>query len=73
MKHMLKEITITGTSRKEDSALHMNAFIRNGKRENQNTVEADDCYACIEIREIGHASVESLDMFVLELLGKNTE
>lgn len=66
-----------GTSRKEDSTLlntmHRHAFIRHGKREKWNTVEAGDCYVCIGTRVVVHAPVESWDAFVLELPGKNTE
>lgn len=42
-------------------------------KENKNALEADGCYVCIETRVVEHASAESLDVFVLELLGKNTK
>lgn len=51
----------------------MHAFTRNGKKENQYTVEAgEDCYLCIGTRVVVRAPVECWDAFVLETLGKNT-
>lgn len=58
MKQTLKEIRGKGTNRKDSALLnitHMHAFVRNVKRENQTTMEAeDDCYLCIGTRMVIH-------------------